>query len=223
MLDFSWSVIFENLGFLLQGLRFTFGISVLSMSIGLALGLLIAFARLSRIRILSRAAYVYTELFRSLPILVLLFWFHWAVPVITGVTFAAFTSVVVAFALNIGAFQAEAYRAGILSIPRAQRDAAIALGMTEGQAMTRVILPQAVPRIIPVTGSIWVSLFKDTSLAAIIAVPELMYQGRVIALTLFRPLEMLSTVALLYFVIVYPQARLVERLYRRLLPDEDSG
>ena len=85
--------------------------------------------------------------------------------------------------------------------------------------MRRVILPQAVARVIPITGSLWIALFKDSSLASVIALHDLMYQGRVLAVTLFRPLEILTAVAIIYVILLYPQARIVNHLYRRYLPD----
>jgi len=121
----------------------------------------------------------------------------------------------VALTLNVAAFIAEVYRAGITSIPVGQAQAALALGMTRSQLYRRVLLPQAVARVIPPLGSYWVSLFKDTSLLAVIGVAELMYQGRLVATDTYRPLEILTGVAIIYYVLAYPQALAVNFLYRR--------
>jgi polar amino acid transport system permease protein len=213
------SVAIENLGLLLQGLKLTVGVSVVTMALGLVVGLLIALARVSRYRLLGALAYLYTELFRTLPLLALLFWIYSSLPILTGITFTPFVSAVLAFALIVSAHQAEIYRAGITSIAPAQRQAALALGMSNAQVMRRIVLPQAAARILPVTGSLWISLFKDSSLASIIAVHELMFQGRVLAANLFRPIEILTTVAVIYVIALYPQAQLVNFLYRRFTPD----
>jgi His/Glu/Gln/Arg/opine family amino acid ABC transporter permease subunit len=217
--EFRWDVALENLPFLLQGLKYTVLISVLSMAAGLVIGLFVAVGRLSRYRVVRYPAYVYTEVFRTLPLLVLLVWMHWTVPILTGVTVPAVTTAVVAFSLNLGAFAAENYRAGIMSISPGQREAAMALGMTPTQVMSRIILPQAVARVIPPMGSLWVSLFKDTSLVSIIAVPDLLYQGRVLSVNLYRPMEILTAVAVIYYLLTYPQSRLVNWLYRRYMPE----
>ncbi len=213
------SVVIENLGFLLQGLKLTVGVSVVTMALGLVVGLLIALARGSRYRLIGALAYLYTELFRTLPLLALLFWIYSSLPILTGITFTSFVSAVLAFALTVSAHQAEIYRAGIMSIAPAQRQAALALGMSNAQVMRRIVLPQTAARILPVTGSLWISLFKDSSLASIIAVHELMFQGRVLAANLFRPIEILTTVAVIYVIALYPQAQLVNFLYRRFMPD----
>jgi len=190
------------------------------MALSLILGLLVTLGRLSHVRIINTLAYVYTETFRTLPLIVLLFWLYWSLPILTGIALPAFACAVLAFTLNVAAYQAEIYRAGIASISPAQHQAGLALGMTRSQVMRRIIMPQAVARILPVTGSLWIALFKDSSLASIIAVHDLMYQGRVLTVTLFRPIEILTTVALIYIVLLYPQAQVVNFLYRRYLPDE---
>jgi len=212
-------VVSDNLGFLLEGLKLTVGVSVVTMMLGLIVGLAVALMRASRFRLIRTFAYLYTEIFRTLPLLVLLFWVHWSIPILVGIALTPFASAVLAFSLNVAAFQAENYRAGIASISAVQRQAGLALGMTGAQVMRRVILPQAVARVIPITGSLWIALFKDSSLASVIALHDLMYQGRVLAVTLFRPLEILTAVAIIYVILLYPQARIVNHLYRRYLPD----
>lgn len=218
--EFRTHVVFDNLDFLLLGIRYTVIISVSAMTIGLVIGLLVATARLSPRRILRWPAYFYTEIFRTLPLLVLLMWMHWTIPIIFNVTWPALTTAIVAFALNLGAFTAENFRAGLMSIGPGQQQAALALGMSRAQALKRVLLPQAVARVIPPTGSLWVGLFKDTSLVSVIAVPDLMYQARILSTNLFRPMEILTAVAVIYFILTYPQARIVDYLYRRYRPED---
>ena len=124
-----------------------------------------------------------------------LLWVYYSIPILTGVAFSPFMSAAIALTLNLSAFVSEVYRAGIASIGRGQREAALALGMSNWQAMRRVILPQSIRRVLPPLGSIWVSLFKDTALVSVIAVPELMYRGKVLSIETYRPLEVYTAVA----------------------------
>lgn len=204
-----------NLEFLLSGLGLTITLSILSMIGSLILGLLIGVARLSRWRVLQMVTTAYSDFIRGTPLLVQLLWIYYSLPILTGIVFSPFVSAAIALTLNLSAFVSEIFRAGIQSIGRGQREAALALGMSNWQAMTRVILPQSVRRVIPPLGSVWVSLFKDTALVSVIAVPELMYQGKVLSIQTYRPVEIYTVVALIYFFVTYPQARGVDWLYER--------
>lgn len=200
---------------LLRGVVGTVEVSALSMGAALVLGLVLALVRLSKVRFLSGAAYVYIEFFRNTPFLVQIIWVFNALPIVTGLALTAFVSGIVALTLNLTAFLAEIYRAGITSIGPGQREAGLALGMNRAQLYRRIVLPQAITRIIPPLGSIWVSLFKDTSLLSVIGVAELMQAGRVAAVESFRPLEIFSVVALLYYLLAYPQSAFVNHLYHK--------
>jgi polar amino acid transport system permease protein len=213
--DWRFDVVADELDFLLGGLGLTAGLSVLSMAASLVLGLLISFARLSPWRPLRAVSSVYIDFLRGTPLLVQLLWIYYSLPILTGVTFSPFTSAAIALTLNLSAFVSEVYRAGIQSIGRGQREAALALGMSGWQAMRRIILPQSIRRVLPPLGSIWVSLFKDTALVSVIAVPELMYRGKVLSIETYRPLEIYTAVAIIYFLVTYPQARGVDWLFNR--------
>jgi polar amino acid transport system permease protein len=214
--QWNFSDVLDHLPFLLEGIKYTVGITALAMAIALILGLFVSLLRLSGSRWLSVPALIYTEVFRGTPFLVQIVWFFYALPLFSSIVLSPFQTGVVAGGLNLGAFCAEIFRAGILSIPNGQREAASALGMNRRQAMRRIILPQAVVGVIPPLGSIWVSLFKDTSLLAAISVPELMFKGQQLAVQDYRPMEVYTIVALIYFIITYPQARLVDVLFHRL-------
>jgi polar amino acid transport system permease protein len=214
---YTWrfDVVAEELEFLLGGLGITAGLSVLAMAASLALGLLVSFARLAPWAPIRVVAVAYTDFLRGTPLLVQLLWVYYSLPILTGVTFSPFTSAVIALTLNLTALVGEVYRAGIQSIGRGQSEAALALGMSHWQTMRRVILPQAIRRVLPPLGSIWVSLFKDTALVSVIAVPELMYRGKVLSIETYRPLEIYTAVAIIYFLVTYPQARAVDWLFER--------
>jgi len=213
--QWHFEVVVESLDVLLGGLAWTVALSLLSMAASLLLGLVVSFARLSPWRPLRGVATVYTDFLRGTPLLVQILWVYYSLPILTGVVFSPFVSAAIALTLNLSAFVSEVYRAGILSIARAQREAALALGMTTWQAMRRVILPQSIRRVLPPLGSIWVSLFKDTAIVSVIAVPELMYRGKVLSIETYRPLEIYTAVALIYFIVTYPQARGVDWLFER--------
>lgn len=205
--------------FLLQGVKMTILITFISMGIGMVIGLFAALIRLSKIRVLYSLTTFYVDFFRSTPVLVQLIWVYYCVPIITGRSFSAFASGVIALSLYVGSFLAEIYRAGILSISKGQTEAALALGMTGRQAMRRIILPQAVTRMLPPMGSMFISLFKESSLASAIAVAELMWQAQALIAFLFRPMEVFTLTALLYLILTYPQSLWVNYLHRRFLPE----
>ena len=221
-MPYQWrfDVVWENLPFLLQGLGMTVLMTLLSMLGGLALGVLVALLRLSPWRPVTLTAYGYTELFRTTPLLVQIVWIFYVLPLMTGIVLSPFYSGLLALSLNVGAFASEIYRAGITSIGPGQRQAGLALGMTAGQLMRRILLPQAVTRVIPPMASTWVSLFKDTSILAAIGVTELMFRARYVATETFRPLEIFTVTALVYFVITYPQSIAVNQLYRKFRSQE---
>lgn len=217
MPEYVWhfEVVWENLPLLVKGLKFTILLTICAFAVGTVLGLIAAFGRLSKFRPFNALASAYVEFFRTTPLLAQLWWLYYVIPMATGLTIPRFETGAIAFGLNIGAFLCEIYRAGIMSISRGQREAALALGMTPAQAMRRIILPQAISRMVPPMGSMWVGLFKDTAVVSVIAVADLMHAARVIAVQTYRPLEILTATALIYFIITYPQARGVDYLHRR--------
>lgn len=204
--QWHFDVVWDNLPFLLAGLEDTVALTVVSMSFGLILGLAIALIR-QRFTWIRPAIVVYVETFRATPLLVQLIWIYDVLPA-AGLRFDPFWSAILALTLNLGAYLSEIFRAGISSIPRGQTHAGLAMGMTPAQVVRVIILPQAVRRVIPPLASMWVGLFKDTSLASAIAVAELSYRANVLSVQTYRPVEILTVVAVIYLVITYPQARL---------------
>jgi polar amino acid transport system permease protein len=212
--QWDWSALTDNLSTLLSGIGTTVLAALFSMLGSLVLGLPMALLRLSRPRF-GWIAYLYIELFRNLPLLVLVFWIFTVLPLITGLALDPFTCGVIALTLNLTAFVAEIYRAGITSIGGGQTHASLALGMTRPQLYRRIILPQAIARVLPALGSLWVSLFKDTSILSVIGVGELMYEGRMVATDTYRPLEVFTGVAIIYYILAYPQALGVNWMFER--------
>jgi polar amino acid transport system permease protein len=193
-------------------LLFTVGIVALGLAVGLLAGLL----RLSRFAPLRWLSQAYVEVFRCTPVLVQLVWFYYALPILTGIEMSATTAAILALSLYGGAFYSEIIRGGINSIEPGQTEAALALGMTPGQSMRRIVLPQALKRMVPPLMNQSIIQLKNTSLVSVLAVPDLLYQGQAVAHDSYRPLEIYTLVAVIYFVILFPLTLLVGRLERRL-------
>ena len=210
-----FDIVWENLPTLLSGLWLTCLLTVLSMLIGAIGGLVVAMCRLTPWRLANAIAYVFTELFRTTPLLVQVIWVYTVMPLALDIKLSPFSSGLAALGLNVAAYMAEIYRAGILSVDVGQTHGGLALGMTRLQSMQRIVLPQAVTRMIPPIAAMWVGLFKDTSIVATIGVAELMFQARYLATDTFRPLEIFTVTAIVYFVLTYPQSLIVNRLFER--------
>ena len=215
-MEFDWNVIIDYFPDLLAGVKVTLSITILSLLIGLVFGLALALARISGWKIISWPAYVYIEFFRTTPPLVQIVWFYFVVPVIIGMELSAFQAASIALGLNIAAFLGEIFRAGIQGIDKTQIDATRVLGLGSMDSYRYVILPQAFRIVLPPTTTTIMLLMKGTSLATAIGTLELMRVGQLISLETFRPFEILTAVALIYFLITYPVAYGMRRLERKM-------
>ena len=213
-MTFDWSVIWTYRTALLEGAAMTIGLTVATMLLALPGGIVLALMRLSSNRFLSNASLAFVEFFRNLPLILVIYWAFYVMPMAADVQFSPLTTALVALVCNISAYNAETFRAGINSIRKGQMEAALAIGMSRRQAMFKVVIPQAARRILPVFASTWISLFKDTSLVSVIAVGELAYTAMQIRAQTFRVLEMLTAMAALYWLMGYPQAKLVDWIHR---------
>jgi polar amino acid transport system permease protein len=221
-MPYQWrfDVAWENLPLLLSGLGMTCLLTVLAMAIGITGGLVLALMRLAPLRALRWPAYAFTELFRTTPLLVQVVWVFSVLPLTIGITLSPFFSGLVALGLNVAAFMSEIFRAGITSLSVGQFHAGYALGMTRMQCLRRIVLPQAALRTVPPMAGMWVALFKDTSILAAIGVAEMMTQARVIAADTYRPLEIYTLVAVVYFVLTWPQSIGAQYLFERFRTKE---
>jgi polar amino acid transport system permease protein len=184
--------------------------------LGLVLGLVVGLGRLSKSWFVNAPLIAYIEVFRCTPLLVQIVWFYYALPVLVGIQIPAVVAGVMTLSLYTGAFYAEIFRGGIISIERGQWDAARALGLRPWQMMRRVILPQAVRRMIPPFVNQSITQLKNTSLVSTIAVPDLLYNGTLITADTYRPLEVYTVVAVIYFVLLFPSTMLAQWYERRL-------
>jgi polar amino acid transport system permease protein len=220
--QWDFTPVIANVPLLAQGLVNTLKITGVSLGGGLVLGLGFALMRLSPRSFLSVPAGFVIEVFRTTPPLVQLFWMFFALPLIAGIEMTPFTAAVVTFSIQSGAFFAEVFRAGIQSIERGQWDGARAIGMNHAQAMRRIILPQAIKRMIPAFLERSIELMKTTTLVATIAYADLLFQANEISQKTFRPLETYTVVALVYFVVIFAVSLLARQLERRLAVSGES-
>lgn len=214
--QFDFTLVLQSLPVLMRGLAVTVQLWIPSIVIGLAVGFFLALARLSDRALLRAPSLAYIELFRDTPVLIQLIWFFYAFPIIIGVQLSPFSAALLGLALNTSAYCAEIYRGGIQSIARGQWEGARALGMRRSKILQRIILPQVFKRMLPAFTNRAIEVAKMSSLASVISVHELMYQGRLLSSTYYRPLEILTTVAVIYFILIYPGTWLSARLERRL-------
>lgn len=214
MYQWDWSVVTDNWELFAWGLLKTVELVTITMATSLVLGLGVAVVRMSSNRYISSIAYWYIEFFRGTPLLLQLYIIYQAGP------FTSFTAGYIGLTLNLTAFLAEIYRTGLSSISQRQWEAAQALGLTHRKALTRIIIPQAILRVIPPLGTFWVALFRDSALVAFIGVAEVMHAAQQISVDTYRPFEAFTAVAILYILITYPQARLVGWLHEKLRVEE---
>ncbi|MEX2693175.1 amino acid ABC transporter permease [Rhizobium mongolense] len=214
-LDFSILLRFQNA--LLLGLWMTIKLTVICVVLGCALGFLVGLARTSRSVTLRAVSSIYVEFFRGTPVLIQLFWIFFCLPLILGVELSNLTSGVIALTLYMGAITSETFRASLKSIGPEQLDACIALGLPRNIQVTNVVLPQAVLRAIPTLLSNCISLFKESALVSAVGMADLMFVGQNISNNTARPVEVLTVVALIYFVIAFPLTRAVSVIEGRIL------
>lgn len=217
-MNYNWDFtsVWENKTLLLIGLQNTVTLGLTCLVLGLIFGLFVGMARYSKNKWFNWPATAFVEVFRNTPVLVQIMWFFFAFPIISPFQIDAFTAAALGLTLNTIAFSSEIYRAGIQSISKGQWEAAKALGMSYGEQMRRIILPQAIRRMIPAFMNRAVELMKMTSLASIIAYGELMYQAKSISTISFNPIEMYTSVALIFFALIFPAALLVQHIEKRM-------
>lgn len=217
-MDYRWDFasIFDNYQALLVGAAGTLRIFVICLVLGLSLGLVVGLARYAKTRLLRWPAAAFVEFFRNTPVLVQIIWFYFAFPMLVPFEISPLTAAALGISLNSAAFSAEIYRGGIQSIEPGQWEAARAIGMTYLQIMRRIILPQAIRRMLPALTNRGIEIFKMTTLASAIAYVELLQQAKLIASLNFNPIEAYTVVALAFFVILYPLVRATYALERRM-------
>jgi polar amino acid transport system permease protein len=203
-------------GLIWQGLGVTVFYTVITVFAGLAIGLAAGILRTTAPRWVTIPLRGYIEVFRCTPLLVQLVWVYYALPVLIGVDMSATTACFITLSLYAGSFYAEIFRGGIEAIDRGQWEAGQAIGMQQSGIFRRIILPQAVQMMIPALINQTIMQLKNTSLVSTVAVGDLLYQGSVITAASYRPLEVYTTIAVLYFVVLFPLTLVADQLEQRM-------
>ena len=216
MNNFDFSVISASLPFIQTGLLFSLKLTLIAMTGGIILGTLLAMARLSSHRYLSAPATWYVNTMRSIPLLMVILWFFLVMPLLTGKPMGAETSALITFTVFEAAYYSEIMRAGIQSISKGQVNAGYALGMTYGQTMRFVVLPQAFRNMLPILLTQTIILFQDTSLVYAIGAKDLLKAAEIAGKNYNRPVEMYLFAALIYFAICFSLSLLVKQLHKKI-------
>lgn len=215
---YSWNFLTLKpfLGSIASGLIVTIELTAISLCLSIALGIFVAAARRSAFVPLRWVTAGYIEVMRSTPLLIQLVWIFYALPVVSGIVLPSYEAAVLALTMHMAAYYGEAYRAGIQAIPKEYIEAADVLGLNAMDRARFVVLPQAVRNVLPVLVTLSLLLLKDTSLVSILGINDLMNIGQFIALSTFKPLEVLTTVGVIYLLVALPLTILVRKLEVRM-------
>jgi len=207
---------YSNLQFLLSGLSITVLISIFSIFFSLILGFLISLLSLSNYKIFKWTNTVYIEIFRSIPLLVLLLWVYYGLPVLFGISFGPFIAGIISLSLSDSAFEAEIFRAGLQSVSKGQKDAGKSIGLNKFQEMRFIIFPQALRIILPAIGNQFVYVLKMSSLVSILGLADLTRKANELVVSVYRPLEIYSFLVLEYLILILIISFLVRKLEKKL-------
>lgn len=219
-MNLDWSVVWIHREQFLDGALMTIALTVLTMAIAVPGGLLLALLRLSPLVPIRTLATWFVEFFRATPLILQIYWAFYVLPATFDIRISEFATGLLGLSLNVSAFNSETFRAGIISVRIGQTNAGLALGMSRAQVFTRIVLPQAMMRVLPALANTWVSLFKDTSLVSTIAIAELSYVSLQLRAQTFRFLEILTAMAAIYWLMGYPQAKFADWIHRRFKVQE---
>ena len=211
-----------NLRFLLSGLTTTIYISVISIIISAILGFIVAIPSLAKNKFLTYINIGYVEIVRAIPLLVLILWIYYGLPIMTGLSFSPFVSGIIALAISESAFQAEIFRAGINSIKKSQWEAGSSLGLTFYKRLRLVILPQAIKNILPALGNQFVYVLKMSSLVSIIGIGDLTRKANELVVSTYRPLEIYTFLILEYLILILIVSFFVRKFEKRLKQDGNN-
>ena len=214
---YDFAAVIDYWNALLLGLGVTVKLTILCAVIGSALGFLVSLARISTFRVLRWASTVYVELFRGTPVLIQLFWIFFCLPILLGIDIPNLAAATIALSLYTAAITSETFRSSLKSIRPEEMDACIALGLSPLAKVVYIILPQALLRAVPTLLSNFVSLFKESALVSAVGMADLMFVGQNISNNIAKPVEVLTVVAVIYFIVAFPLTRAVTMIERRML------
>ena len=219
-MSFNFDLVVSSVPLLLMGAGITLKITVLSVALGILIGLFMGIARICRIRLFRMIAAVYVDFFRGTPLFVQIFLVYFALPLLTGQRSDPYVAAISACGLNSGAYVAEIFRSGIQSIDKGQMEAGRSLGMTWVQTMRYIVVPQAFKRVIPQLGNEFIALLKDSSLVSVIGFEELTRRGQLIIAKTYASVEIWTCVAIIYLVMTLTISRFVAYLEWRCKTDD---
>jgi polar amino acid transport system permease protein len=199
--QFKFETFWDNRSFLLEGIYMTLAVTAIALAIGLLLGLIAGLCKMSKNKAISSPATFYVELFRNTPELVQLIWVYYCLPILFGLQMVAITSCIIALGLNAGGYLAEVFRAGMQAVDKGQIEAARALGLSHIQTLRKITLPQTIRTMLPPFLNQSIALLKNSSLVSILGVADLTYRAQVIATNTFRPIEVFTAAAIIYFIV----------------------
>jgi len=202
--QFRWDVIPNNLDFLMSGFQMTLIISATALVFAMIGGLLLALVDMSRYLAVRAVGLAIGEVIRNTPILVQLLWVYYVLPIVFNIRISSLAAILIGLSVYMAAFMSEVYRSGIQAVPKGHREAAQVLGLTPFQSFRRIVLPQAIRFTLPPLASNFVQLIKFSSLGAVISVTEITRRGMELSSSTFRPLEIFSFIAVVYFFICWP-------------------
>jgi len=213
---FDYGLGWEYRTFILKGIYETLRLTGCSLSLAILIGLFVGLGMSTKKNIIYTPLHIYVEIFRNTPPLVQIIWIYYCLPIFLGWELVAFTSGAIALGLGFGAYMGEVFRAGIQSVDEGEIEAARSLGMSHFQTMRKITLPQAVRTMIPPFTNTAIALLKSTSLVSIFGVRELTYTARTVATTTFKPIEMFTTIAIIYFLVCTLLSRTSKVIEKRL-------
>lgn len=199
--EFKFETFWENQSFIFEGIAMTLEITAVALVIGLLIGLIAGLCRSSKRRVLSLPAAFYVELFRNTPELVQLIWIYYCLPILFGFHLLSLTACIIALGLNAGGYLAEVFRAGIQAVDKGQIETARSLGLSHFQTVLKITLPQAIRTMFPPFVNQSIVLLKNSSLVSILGVADLTYRAQVVAMNTYRPIEIFTAIAVLYFIL----------------------
>lgn len=214
-MKFDLSLVLQNWDLLAYGLLVTLKYTLYTCTIGLVVGLFIALLQLTPWRVLRWTGRIWVEFFRNIPLLVLLLWTYYALPIFLQIQIGKETAGILGLGFYASGFYAEILRAGVQSIDRGQTDASVVLGMNYFQRMRRIILPQALRRMVPPLVGQTIMQLKNTTLLSVLTIPDLLYQAGYISSFTYRPMEVYTAVGVLFIVLLFPLSALSRRFERK--------
>jgi polar amino acid transport system permease protein len=213
--QWDWHFIGQSLPFLLGGLGTTVLVCLAAVVVTIPVALLAAAGRMSRFAMARAAAKFYVDFFRSTPFLVQLVWLFFALPMLVDVNLTGLEAAIIGLGLYIGSYQAEVVRGGILSLESGQREAGLALGMTASQLYRRIVLPQAMRRMLPPSMNVLVVLIKESAVVSAVSVTDLMWRAEAVGTRSYRPLEPLTFAGVVYVLMIIPLSLWSRNIHRR--------